>query len=84
MRLFIAIDFNELNDYFLDVQKSLPTSAKLGFTNSFHLTLKFLGEVDKNKVSSIIESLKKIKFEKFSVYLDSLGVFPDEKYIRVL
>ena len=84
MRLFIAIDFNELNEYFIELQKLLPRNAKLSFTKDFHLTLKFLGEVQPNDSEKIISILKKIKFEPFSVFLDSIGIFPTENYIRVV
>ena len=84
MRLFIAIDFNELKDYFAELQKRLPSNAKLSRVKFFHLTLKFLGEVQPNKIDEIIENLRKFKFEKFSVSLDSIGIFPTENYIRVV
>ena len=84
MRLFISIDFNELKDYFIGLQEHLPKNAKLSLTKTFHLTLKFLGEVQPEKAEEIISALNKIKFEKFSVFLDSIGIFPTENYIRVV
>lgn len=84
MRLFIAVDFNELNDYFAELQKLLPKNARLSLTKTFHLTLKFLGEVQPDKAKKAVEILKKIKFEPFSVFLDSIGIFPTENYIRVV
>ncbi len=84
MRLFIAIDFNELKEYFIELQKLLPKNAKLSYTKTFHLTLKFLGEVQPNNVDKIVSSLRNIKFESFSVFLDSIGIFPTENYIRVV
>lgn len=84
MRLFIAIDFNELKDYFVELQTLLPKNAKLSLTKTFHITLKFLGEVQPEKVEMIINNLKNIKFEAFSVHLDSIGIFPTENYIRVV
>ncbi len=84
MRLFIAIGFNELKDYFNELQNLLPKNAKLSLTKSFHITLKFLGEVQPNDADKTIELLKKIKFELFSVHLDSIGIFPTENYIRVV
>ncbi|MBI2657093.1 RNA 2',3'-cyclic phosphodiesterase [Candidatus Woesearchaeota archaeon] len=84
MRLFIAIDFNELKDYFLVLQQLLPKNAGLSLVNSFHLTLKFLGDVQPEDVDSIISSLKKIDFRPSSVFLDSVGIFPSENYIRVV
>jgi len=84
MRLFIAIDFNELKDYFIGLQNLLPKNAKLSYTKTFHLTLKFLGEVEPNNVDVILGILKDIKFNVFPVFLDSMGVFPAENYIRIV
>ena len=84
MRLFIAVSFNELKDYFVELQKSLPKNAKLSLTKSFHLTLKFLGEVQPDKIDKVIEILRQIKFHSFLVFLGSVGIFPSENYIRVV
>ena len=84
MRLFIAIDFNELKDYFIELQSLLPKNAKISYTKAFHLTLKFLGEFEPNNADIIIDILKNIKFNAFPVFLDSIGVFPTENYIRVV
>ena len=84
MRLFIAIDFNELKDYFIELQKLLPKSANLSLTKTFHLTLKFLGEVPPDKVGIISDNLRKIEFKSFPVHLDPIGIFPTENYIRVV
>lgn len=84
MRLFIAIDFNELKDYFVYLQTQLPKNAKLSLTKAFHITLKFLGEVQPDKAEKIVAILKKIECVAFSVFLDSIGIFPTENYIRVV
>ena len=84
MRLFIAIDFSELKDYFLELQKQLPEKSKLSLTKSFHITLKFLGEVSPDKVDEVIGKLRAIKFEPFGVSLGFIGIFPTENYIRVV
>ena len=84
MRLFIAIDFSELKDYFLELQKLLPKNAKLSLTKTSHITLKFLGEVQPNNADKIIKILKETKFQKFDVSLDSMGIFPSDDYIRVV
>ena len=84
MRLFIAIDFNNLQDYFVELQELLPKNARLSYTKAFHLTLKFLGEVRPDKVEGIIEVIRKIKFQQFTVFIDSIGIFPSENYIKVV
>lgn len=84
MRLFIAIDFNELKEYFVELQNLLPKNARLSCTKTFHLTLKFLGEVQANNADKVASLLKGVKFEPFSVFLDSIGIFPGENCIRVV
>lgn len=88
MRVFLAIEIPEsIKEYIVELQekiddkdnKILPVNK-----NHVHLTLKFLGEVQPHKVIRIKESLKKIEVGKISVYLDKIGVFPSESYIRVI
>lgn len=84
MRLFIAVDFNELKDYFAGLQGLLPKNSKLSMARTFHLTLKFLGDVQPNGVDEIKGILKNIKHSGFSVSLGTIGVFPSEGYVRVV
>jgi 2'-5' RNA ligase len=85
MRLFIAIDFEEGKELFLDLQRKIDkNSARLSLTKTFHLTLKFLGEVDEKRIDDIKNRLSSISFSPFTVKLDSMGVFPNENYIRVI
>lgn len=84
MRLFIAIDFDD-KSYFKEMQDQIPTdTAKLNLTGSYHLTLKFLGEVEDNKADMIKERLGKIKVEPFSVSTGNVGFFPSESHINVI
>ena len=87
MRLFIAIEIpEEVKDYIGKIQENIGNKGKIRLVNKgqIHLTLKFLGEVQPDKTEKVKEELKKIKFKPFSVYLDSVGVFPSESYIRVV
>lgn len=84
MRLFIAIDFNELKDHFLEIQSRLPRNAKVSLAKSFHITLKFLGEVQPDKFEGAIMRLKSVKFKRFYVFLNGIGTFPTERGIRVV
>lgn len=89
MRCFIAIPMpDEIKEYLFSLQKQLIEDKELGITltavRDFHLTLKFLGEIDENKISKLSDSLKKVKFEGFKASLGKLGTFPSEKYIRVI
>ena len=84
MRLFIAIDFNELKGYFAELQAFLPNAKLLSLAKSFHITLKFLGEVQPHISDKLVESLKKVEFQPFEAHLDFIGTFPTENYIRVI
>lgn len=84
MRLFIAINFQEMKDYFAELQSYLPKNAKISLTKTFHLTMKFLGEVQPDKVEVIASKLRMLCPKSFPVYLDSIGVFPTENHIRVV
>ena len=89
MRLFIGIFLpREVLDYLYEVQnnlkKSLPAKITWVHKKILHLSLKFLGEVNENKIDEIKEKLNKIKFKPFKVKLDKIGVFPNENYIKVI
>lgn len=85
MRLFIALEFNELKEYFYSLQDKIKfNTGRFIFPKTFHMTLKFIGEFDENKVEIVQRILEKVKFEQFSVKLSKAGFFPTEKYIRVI
>ena len=86
MRLFIAIDFKEQEGYLKSLQEQLPSDdiVKIKKVKKFHLTLKFLGEVEEDQVEEIKERLSKIKFKPFTTTLTGLGFFPDKKYVKVI
>jgi len=86
MRAFIAIEMpEEIKEILLEAQEQINTEkAKIRPAKAFHLTLKFLGEVEEKKIEEIKSALKEIKFKKFNTSLTNIGVFPDENYIRVV
>lgn len=84
MRLFIAFDVSEeASKHILELQKQL-TGAKLTLTRSFHLTLKFLGEVTPDQAEDVKKKLANVKFKPFTAKLDGTGTFPSDKMIRVV
>ena len=86
MRAFIAIEMpKEIKEILLEAQKQINTEkAKIRPAKAFHLTLKFLGEVDETKVEEIKQKLSEIKFDSFETSLTNIGVFPNESYVRVV
>ncbi|MDD5086322.1 MAG: RNA 2',3'-cyclic phosphodiesterase [Candidatus Nanoarchaeia archaeon] len=86
MRCFIAFEVSdEAKQAFAEAQSQLDKeNTKLKLTKDFHLTLKFLGEIDENKAEEVKSKLNEIKFNPFETSLTDIGVFPDENYIRVI
>lgn len=89
MRVFIAIDIIE------DIKKQLgtieeklkPLAMKAKWVNpdNLHLTLKFLGELEENKLLVIKDKLTKIieKFPTINLVLENFGFFPNQHKPRV-
>ncbi len=88
MRLFIAFDApGDVKECMADMQGRIGSNlAEIRYVKKeqMHLTLKFLGEVQPNIMEKIKDELRKVTFKPFTVYLDSIGVFPDEDYVRVV
>tara|TARA_Y100000310_G_C20636776_1_gene791595 strand:- start:980 stop:1501 length:522 start_codon:yes stop_codon:yes gene_type:complete len=80
MRLFVAFDLGELDSYFIDLQKKLPKEmASFRLTESFHITLKFLGDVMPQYIENYKKMLKEIKVKPFTITFNKLGYFSKEK-----
>ncbi len=85
MRLFIAFDVPEdVSSSLSEVQTRIVFGGKCTKPKEFHLTLKFLGEVEKERLSILIDELSKIIFTPFEVSLSEIGVFPNVSDPRVL
>lgn len=85
MRIFISIDVpEEVKKEIKKIQDELPKffGKKIGAEN-LHLTLKFLGEVDEDKIKKVKERLKKINFSEFNAGIKWVGVF-SEKFVRII
>ncbi|MEK6857695.1 MAG: RNA 2',3'-cyclic phosphodiesterase [Nanoarchaeota archaeon] len=84
MRLFIAFEVENLSDYFLALQKRFLSSADLTLTKEFHLTFKFLGEVNERRILDTVQRLKTIKFESFNAKTTKVQGFPNDRTPRVI
>jgi len=88
MRVFVALELpenikNEIIKLQREIEKLNLMKGKLIEKENLHLTLKFLGEIGNDKVREIENKLKKIRFNKFEVELDKIGVF-SENFIRIV
>lgn len=59
-------------------------TGKMTELENLHLTLKFLGEIDEEKLEKVKEKLKSIKFENFEIKLCGIGVFSSKGSPRIV
>jgi RNA 2',3'-cyclic 3'-phosphodiesterase len=88
IRLFIAIEIHaskKIKDLINEVEKT-GINAKLVEPENLHLTLKFLGDTDKELTGKIEETIKKsvADIKPFEIILKNIGVFPNQDYIKVV
>jgi RNA 2',3'-cyclic 3'-phosphodiesterase len=91
IRSFIACELPEtvksgLVQIQADLQSVDPSCAKWVDPNSIHLTLKFLGNVDTEKIESITKGLFEAarNIPPFQLELDGLGAFPNLRRVQVV
>jgi 2'-5' RNA ligase len=86
VRVFLAIKVGETNEIteFVKELKHTGIDAKFVEPENLHINIKFFGEVERDKLNRILQSLESIEFNPFSVKLKSVGVFPSESYPRVI
>ena len=85
MRAFISINIpEEIKREIKKIQENLPEfkGKKTEFKN-LHLTLKFLGEIDEEKLGEVKKRLEEVKFNSFDSEVGSLGIF-SETFIRII
>lgn len=83
MRCFLAVDIpRDLKEDIEDFKKNLgfPGLKKVSKEN-LHITLKFLGNFDKQKV---VSRMKGMDFEPFEAETTDIGYFPRKSYARVI
>jgi 2'-5' RNA ligase len=85
MRCFIALKIPEVVKKKIHaIQDMLPSFyGKFTELENLHLTLKFLGEIEEEKLEKIREKLKEIKLVRFDVNVKELGVF-SESFVKIV
>jgi len=80
-RAFIAIDFSEIDEVLREIIRVQEEVSKVKFKGkltepeNLHLTLKFLGEIDEDKLEEVKKRLREIKFKEMELKLGSIGTF---------
>lgn len=90
IRAFIAVEIDrslkqKISELISKLKKS-DTNIKWVNENQIHFTLKFLGNIEENKVQAISAVLKSITShsKEFALTLSGIGAFPDMKRPRVI
>jgi len=90
IRTFIAIalpaDIRGLITRFQETARSAGGDVKWVRPESLHITLKFLGDVPKERIETVCEAvrLSATGIPPFSISMEGAGAFPNEKKPRVL
>jgi len=89
MRVFIAIELPEnikegLEKLVISLKRSI-SNVKWVEKENFHITLRFIGEVDKDKVLQIEKILDEVgsRFSPFEAELSGLGKFPHVLWVGI-
>ncbi len=84
MRLFVAIELpGEIKDRLVSISSGLH-GAKWADPAQMHLTLRFIGEVDRPQADDIADALGQVYAPRFAVELVSLGEFSSRGRPNVL
>lgn len=74
-RLFVAIHPPEaIRDLLIDAMEDSPELRWVG-EEQLHLTLRFIGEIERPLASDIAASLGRIRFDRFAVRIQDVGRF---------
>ncbi|MFW6281595.1 MAG: RNA 2',3'-cyclic phosphodiesterase [bacterium] len=91
MRTFIAINIPERSKDLIEnkinlIKQEVKQDIKWVKKENWHITLKFLGEIRKNKVNNIKQRLSLLKFNnyKFPIKFQGINAFPDLNHPKVL
>jgi 2'-5' RNA ligase len=89
-RLFVSVGLDGLAEEVAAVQKKFAGASGLNFTDpeQAHLTLKFLGDTDPDRVPALVEELTRSvedsSVNPFTAEFGGRGVFPSLDYISVV
>ncbi|MFB6300196.1 MAG: RNA 2',3'-cyclic phosphodiesterase [Halobacteriales archaeon] len=91
MRAFVSVDLpSSFADPIAAIQAELDDAAGLNFIDpeQAHLTLKFLGDIDEDRLPEIESALEaavdETGVDPFEATVGGVGAFPSEDYIRVV
>jgi len=90
LRLFVALELPKVIQVELGhvqncLRKINGLKASYPIAENLHLTLRFLGNIDKDKIDALCLSLQRTPFSQFEVSMGELGAFKDpHKNLRII
>lgn len=75
LRLFVGIEFPPELKLHLSMLETVIPGARWVDPGNFHLTLRFIGEVDEGVAADIDEALLRLRARRFTLQLAGTGVF---------
>jgi RNA 2',3'-cyclic 3'-phosphodiesterase len=79
LRLFVGIEFQPELKLRLSLLQSGIAGARWIDPGNFHLTLRFIGEIDEGTAADVDAALLRLKARPLSMQLAGVGVFGDQK-----
>jgi RNA 2',3'-cyclic 3'-phosphodiesterase len=79
LRLFVGIEFPPELKLRLSLLQSAVAGAKWVDPGNFHLTLRFIGEVDEGIAADVDEALSLLQARRFTLQLAGAGAFGGDK-----
>ncbi len=79
IRLFVALPLPPMVRQHLALISGGVPGARWTSLENFHLTLRFIGEVDEGTAADVDEALLRLKARPFSLQLAGVGVFGGDK-----
>jgi 2'-5' RNA ligase len=86
IRTFVAVNLDQaIRDKIGEAEKDFDIKGvKLVDPALIHVTMKFLGNVEENRIDDIAGALKKVKVPPFTAHIRSVGGFPNARSPRVI
>src|SRR4030088_2472263 len=79
LRLFVGIEFPPELKLHLSMLETVIPGARWVDPGNFHLTLRFIGEVDEGVAADIDDALGRLRARRFTLQLAGTGVFGGER-----
>lgn len=88
-RLFVGIDLprsyqDRVRSFTQRLDKGITVRVNWTRSGNWHLTLKFLGEIESSRIPAVIDALDTVDFPAFSMQAGKAAAFPHAKHPQVI